>query len=89
VIPVAIASWRVGDAALPKATVASGALPGDRGAGGMDGLLGSDIWSEFGKITIDYNADTLTVYTQLAARSGHAAVASANPSPWVFWRRTA
>lgn len=89
VIPVAIASWRVGDAQLPKATVASGALPGDRGAGGMDGLLGSDIWSEFGKITIDYNADTLTVYTQLAARSGHAAIASTDPFLWAFWRRTA
>lgn len=89
VIPVAIASWRVGDAALPKITVASGSLPGDRDVGGMQGLLGSDIWSAFGKITIDYNAGTLTVYTRLAARSGAAVMASASPVPWAFWRRPA
>jgi hypothetical protein len=28
------------------------------------GLLGSDIWNHFGRITIDYGAGTLTVYNQ-------------------------
>ena len=93
VIPVAITTWRVGDAALPHETVDSGALPGDRGAGAMQGLLGSDIWSQFGRITIDYSADTLTVYTKLALGPGgkaRAAVAGeVIPAQWAIWRRGA
>lgn len=97
VIPVAIKSWRVGDAALPNATVASGTLPNDRGANEMQGLLGSDILSQFGKITIDYSAKTVTVYTRLAARpgspgsvAGHAAArVPVNRSDWVIWRHAA
>lgn len=89
VIPVAVASWRVDDLTLPKATVASGTIPNDQGASTMQGLLGSDIWSEFGKITIDYSADTLTVYTQLAARLDSASVVRVNASTWVLWRRPA
>ena len=93
VIPVAVSTWRVGDAALPKTTVDSGALPGDRGAGAMQGLLGSDIWSQFGRITIDYSTNTLTVYTQLAlgpARGPGTAVAHTADQPlWAVWRRPA
>ena len=39
-----------------------------RGAG-LQGLLGSDIWNQFGKITIDYAAGTLTVSRQIADTS--------------------
>jgi hypothetical protein len=90
VIPVDISSWRVGDAALPKETVASGAIPGERGAGAMQGLLGSDVWSQFGRITIDYGTSTLTVYTQIALRpGGGTGVAKATQPLWAVWRRTA
>ena len=92
VIPVALSAWRVGDVPLPKATVASGAVPSDRGEGAMEGLLGSDIWSQFGRITIDYNAATLTIYTNTATPAARAApnhLASLAAVHWAIWRRAA
>lgn len=90
VIPVAVSAWRVGEVALPKATVGSGAVPSNRGGDGeMQGLLGSDIWSQFGRITIDYNADTLTIDTKPAARAAPDDIAKIAISPWALWRRAA
>lgn len=68
IVFVDAANWKVGNVPLPKTSIGSGALPSGRGAGGFQGLLGSDIWSQFGRITIDYNASTLTVYKSIALR---------------------
>lgn len=65
VVFVSVAQWRMDSLALPKTAIASGVLPNDRGGPSIQGLLGSDLLSQFGKITLDYNAATLTVYRQI------------------------
>ncbi len=63
--PVTISNWSTGPIHLPKMTIASAPIPSERGAG-IQGLVGSDIWSQFGKFTLDYSNGTLTVYKQIA-----------------------
>jgi hypothetical protein len=65
VVFVSVAQWRMNSLGLPKTTIASGALPSGSGGPDIQGLLGSDLLSQFGKITLDYNAATLTVYRQI------------------------
>lgn len=60
--PVKVASWSAGKLKLPSAVIDSANLFDAHASGGVQGLLGSDIWNQFGKITIDYSAGTLTVY---------------------------
>jgi predicted aspartyl protease len=55
--PVHVDSWKVGAVALPAQDVDSIALP----VPGLDGLLGSDVLSRFGTVTIDYAASTLVL----------------------------
>jgi hypothetical protein len=62
VIVVNVTRWRMGSIALPQASIASGALPIGGGYPIIHGLLGSDVLSQFGKLTLDYNAATLTIY---------------------------
>ncbi|MEZ0163331.1 retropepsin-like aspartic protease [Kineococcus sp. LSe6-4] len=61
---VTVPDWAVGDTALPAGAV--GAIdfpsPGGEGGGGapeIAGLLGSDVLSTFGSITVDYVAEEL------------------------------
>lgn len=61
-LPVKIAAWNIGKLKLPSAVIDSAQLFDAHASGGVQGLLGSDIWNQFGKITIDYSAGTLTVY---------------------------
>jgi hypothetical protein len=70
IVFVDVSRWKVGQLTLPRTSIGSGTLPTVRGESGFQGLLGSDIWSQFGKITIDYGAATLTVYKTIAARPG-------------------
>jgi Aspartyl protease len=63
--PVNISAWSTGPIHLPKATIASAPMPLERGPG-LQGLIGSDIWSQFGTLTLDYRSGTLTVYKQIA-----------------------
>ncbi|HEY7356422.1 MAG TPA: retropepsin-like aspartic protease [Ktedonobacterales bacterium] len=65
-IPVQASDWHTGAIRLPSVTIASAAIPHERGAQNFQGLLGSDIWSKFGKFTLDYSGSTLTVYQQVA-----------------------
>jgi hypothetical protein len=62
--PVKVASWSVGKLTLPSGTFDSASLFDSRQSDSVRGLLGSDIWNQFGRITIDYGAGTLTVYNQ-------------------------
>ncbi len=66
-IPVQISNWHAEQIVLPSRVIASAGLFQSERAVSLQGLLGSDIWNQFGKITIDYNAGTLTVYRQIAA----------------------
>jgi hypothetical protein len=65
-IPVRVSNWNTGPIRLPTVTVASAAIPHEHGAQSFQGLLGSDIWSKFGKFTLDYSSSTMTVYQQIA-----------------------
>ena len=65
-IPVDVSNWSTGAIRLPAVTIASATIPHQPGGQSYDGLLGSDIWSQFGKLTLDYNSGTLTVYKQIA-----------------------
>jgi predicted aspartyl protease len=49
--------WRVGSVSLPAAEIQTIDMP-DPG-GGVDGLLGSDVLSTFGAITVDYRDERL------------------------------
>lgn len=64
-VPVALTDWSAGPIRLPPGSVDSASL-GLRQVDGSAGLLGSDILSQFGAVTIDYSAQTLTVYRQVA-----------------------
>jgi hypothetical protein len=64
-VPVSISNWTTGPIRLPAAVIVSAAIPRSHESG-FEGLLGSDIWNRFGKFTLDYSSDTLTVYKQIA-----------------------
>lgn len=78
-IPVQVSHWNSGPIRLPSATVASAAIPHERGATDFQGLLGSDIWSRFGKFTLDYDSGTLTVYRQIALAPADRRLAAVSP----------
>ncbi len=65
-IPVQVDKWSIGPINLPAMTIASAEIPQRQGNVNFQGLLGSDLWSRFGKFTLDYEAGTLTVYKQIA-----------------------
>jgi predicted aspartyl protease len=53
--------WRAGRIALPAAEIQTIDMPEPGGGLEIDGLLGSDVLSTFGKITVDYDAQRLLV----------------------------
>jgi predicted aspartyl protease len=57
--PVKIDDWSIAGHALPTLTIGSSNLQVAKGK--LAGLLGSDVWSKFGSIQIDYANETLTV----------------------------
>ncbi len=88
VIFVSVQQWQLGSYALPKSVVGTGRLPGDRRAGAANGLLGSDVLSQLGAITVDYDAGTLTISRKAAARP--AEFSNGNDVPSLDrWRRAA
>ncbi len=56
---VRLSHWRVGDQPLPSILVTSSPIAGTAGFG--FGLLGSDVLSRFGAVTIDYRDRLLTL----------------------------
>ncbi|MET9135180.1 retropepsin-like aspartic protease [Streptomyces antibioticus] len=61
-VPVArVDRWQVGDIRLDPGEVTVIDLGQPRGGGGIQGLLGSDVLSDFGSITVDYDDGLLTV----------------------------
>ena len=68
-IPVEVSHWHAEKLNLPSQIIASASLFQLQRGAGLQGLLGSDIWNQFGKITIDYTTGTLTVYRQIAGMS--------------------
>jgi predicted aspartyl protease len=68
---VRVDSWRVGDVNLPQKNIAAINLPGPNTQRGLQGLLGSDVLSNYGEITVNYDRGVLI----LGPRT------SASPSP--------
>ncbi|MEU8844815.1 retropepsin-like aspartic protease [Streptomyces sp. NPDC048564] len=61
-VPVArVDQWEVGDIRLDPGEVTVIDLGPPRGGGGIQGLLGSDVLSDFGSITVDYDDGVLTI----------------------------
>ena len=69
VVPVDISNWDLGQIKLPTDTIDKTSFSSSELGGNAVGLLGSDIWNEFGAVTIDYNNQTLTVYSQVSRSS--------------------
>ena len=57
---VRVRAWRVGDVRLPAAEIQTVDMPEPPDGTAIDGLLGSDVLSRFGAITVDYQAERLT-----------------------------
>lgn len=68
ITPVHVDSWSAGKITLPAADVASTNLPSFRQNSDVHGLLGSDILSRFGRITINYDTGELSVSGLAAAK---------------------
>jgi hypothetical protein len=60
-VDVEVTDWRLGDVPLPPSTVGGLPLPGAEDEMGFQGLLGSDILSTFGAITVDYEGGVLVL----------------------------
>jgi len=61
VTPVKVSQWSLGSITLPGEVIASAPLSSFRSSSGVVGLLGSDVLSQFGSVTINYSAGSITV----------------------------
>ena len=52
---IKVSDWRVGKVKLPPTTVVEANVPFGNAHGGVQGLLGSDMLSQFNIVTIDYD----------------------------------
>ncbi len=59
---IKVSDWRIGDVVLPGKKIQTIDMP-DPG-GGVDGLLGSDVLSTFGAITVDYGGERLLLASE-------------------------
>lgn len=59
VVLARVEQWSAGDVQLPSTTVTVIDMPQPEDGTGIQGLLGSDVLSQFGSITIDYDAAEL------------------------------
>ena len=59
---IRVARWRVGSVRLPPTTVVEANLPFGNVDGGVQGLLGSDMLSQFDVVTIDYAHGVLRLH---------------------------
>lgn len=65
-IPVKVSTWKIGALKLPATVAAAANLFSSQRGQGLKGLVGSDVWRQFGSVTIDYSAQTITVPKQAA-----------------------
>jgi hypothetical protein len=57
-----VKEWRVGKVKLPPTIVVEANLPFGNAHGGVQGLLGSDMLSQFDVVTIDYGQSRLLLH---------------------------
>jgi predicted aspartyl protease len=59
---IKVKEWSVGGVELPATTIVESNLPFGNARGGVQGLLGSDMLSEFDIVTIDYGNSRLVLH---------------------------
>jgi Aspartyl protease len=59
---IKVKKWSVGGVKLPSTTIVEANLPFGNADGGVQGLLGSDILSQFDIVTIDYDHSRLVLH---------------------------
>jgi hypothetical protein len=62
VATIRVRKWSVGGVALPATSVVEANLPFGNASGGVQGLLGSDMLSQFDVVTIDYGHSRLVLH---------------------------
>jgi hypothetical protein len=62
VASIKVEKWSVGGVKLPATTIVEANLPFGNAGGGVQGLLGSDMLSEFDIVTIDYGNSRLVLH---------------------------
>jgi predicted aspartyl protease len=62
VAAIRVSDWRVGKVKLPPTTIVEANLPFGNAEGGVQGLLGSDMLSQFDVVTIDYGRSRLLLH---------------------------
>jgi hypothetical protein len=62
VAAIRVTDWRVGKVKLPPTTIVEANLPFGNADGGVQGLLGSDMLSDFDVVTIDYAHSRLLLH---------------------------
>ena len=67
---IRVVHWRVGKVTLPPTTVVEANLPFGNAEGGVQGLLGSDMLSEFDVVTIDYTHSRLLLHHRSVQSGG-------------------
>lgn len=67
---VRVEEWSIGEVPLPPSVLADVNLPGAGRASQLQGLLGSDVLSSFGTITIDYEGQRLILSARRAQVQG-------------------
>lgn len=67
---IPVKSWSVGDVKLPPTTVVEENLPFGNASGGVQGLLGSDMLSQFDVVTIDYAHGQLLLHQRAVKTTG-------------------
>lgn len=72
--PVRIQSWHTGSLRLPSVTAAAANIATLRHESKLQGLVGSDVWRQFGSVDINYSASTITVPRQIVSSTGEEAV---------------
>ena len=68
---IAVERWRVGKVQLPATTLVEENLPFGNADGGVQGLLGSDMLSQFDVVTIDYGHSVLLLHHRAVKKSSH------------------
>lgn len=75
ITPVHVDAWNAGKIALPSANIGRTGLGSFKQGSGVRGLLGSDILSSFGRITINYDTGELSTWkaptSQASGASAH------------------
>ena len=67
---IAVEHWRVGTVELPATTIVEENLPFGGTDGGVQGLLGSDMLSQFDVVTIDYTHSVLRLHHRAVKTAG-------------------